>query len=1014
LTFIVLLLASGALYGFSSNNVKDANASSNQNLFVSAESSQYNNYFAGPQVIQVVVSDPDIQRLDQAYSEPTVTINGKKIRMAQATDGNWYAYFADSKQAQIADSTASMAKKGLNFGEFCSASSAIAATGVDFADTIGIAIASNAPGSSNGIQNPSTNVTVTCTGSATALMEEHVVRESKVLNTNLSKAGQISTNNPAFEGAWPVIQLYDFSSIPTTVTIQYQKPSGTQSVTLTFDRIPSNLISTSLDRAQYPKDSQVFVTMNDPQLNIDPTEEDSWTWGSNVATNALYYQAFDRNGIPDAEAAPVAMQNLIGNLTSFMVNHNGKLVINPSATGSRVIDFQSNGKQTLTPSRGDPSLEITTQTSSGAQPITFTEKGGVNTGVFVNWDDESKSNIVTRDDLSIRGQSANLRYNDISQFIVGGFGFGSITISSNGPWLPNQEIPVTLVDPDVNKNSKITESLDVSDPNVSIPTLKIGNPVTLLHASNVMFYSDPSSFTAGTLIPSVGASDFSERLMIDTTSAPNGPFEKITLDLGITAGSLQNLLIAHGQHQEGINFINYDLSSFGQQLGIPSFSDTSITLHFGSLPGTSVQITDLHSLSSGKGLLLLNDHVLDAINAVPPSSSVFLEINFDESNNPNNAGKISDETSAQSIIFDIFSFGKINGQLANNAIYRLEPQETGANTGTFSDTIQYITPEAFDASLQTKLQTIGNQVTFAALQSMQQSDGTAPQIKYLDLGQDGVNTEISAEEDIVITSSHPSTQQPGAQSTQQSSTNTTTTTSTQLTTNTTITTTQENGNRQNENNQEQQNHQEQQQNHQEQQQNHQEQQQNESEQYNHGIINPTEQDMKNIDDAKTSQTIAAEVNVGNNTEETKSIDNNVQVESTENTPDSLGVKVSANNQTGPKVIAFNLAATTINVANLKDIGVMYDGKLIPPAPNMDAILHAKSTDSPSFAIVVTQSGVQVLVLIPHFSTHSITITNMSKVWTTAVPEFGSIVGIIIITSLIGTMIISQRFSRLRL
>ncbi|TLX81954.1 MAG: peptidase, partial [Thaumarchaeota archaeon] len=148
--------------------MKDANASSNQNLFVSAESSQYNNYFAGPQVIQVVVSDPDIQRLDQAYSEPTVTINGKKIRMAQATDGNWYAYFADSKQAQIADSTASMAKKGLNFGEFCSASSAIAATGVDFADTIGIAIASNAPGSSNGIQNPSTNVTVTCTGSATA------------------------------------------------------------------------------------------------------------------------------------------------------------------------------------------------------------------------------------------------------------------------------------------------------------------------------------------------------------------------------------------------------------------------------------------------------------------------------------------------------------------------------------------------------------------------------------------------------------------------------------------------------------------------------------------------------------------------------------------------------------------------------------------------------------------------------------------------------------------------------
>ena len=54
---------------------------------------------------------------------------------------------------------------------------------------------------------------------------------------------------------------------------------------------------------------------------------------------------------------------------------------------------------------------------------------------------------------------------------------------------------------------------------------------------------------------------------------------------------------------------------------------------------------------------------------------------------------------------------------------------------------------------------------------------------------------------------------------------------------------------------------------------------------------------------------------------------------------------------------------------------------------MDAILHAKPTDSPSFAIVVTQSGVQVLVLVPHFSTHSITIMNMSKIMTTTIPEF---------------------------
>src|SRR6185437_2400316 len=72
------------------------------------------------QVIQVVVADPAINRLDQAFGEPTVTVNGKKLRMTQNTDGNWYAYFADRDQAIEADKTSGLAGKGLDFGQFCS------------------------------------------------------------------------------------------------------------------------------------------------------------------------------------------------------------------------------------------------------------------------------------------------------------------------------------------------------------------------------------------------------------------------------------------------------------------------------------------------------------------------------------------------------------------------------------------------------------------------------------------------------------------------------------------------------------------------------------------------------------------------------------------------------------------------------------------------------------------------------------------------------------------------------
>src|SRR5690349_17700905 len=145
LSLLTILLTSTAAFAMP-NALPQAHASTNANLFVSAENSQFNNYFAGPQVIQVVVSDPDIQRLDQAYGEPTVTVNGKKLRMAQATDGNWYAYFADRDQAIAADKTSGANATGLNFGEFCSSTSP---TAVSFSETKGFTVSTPITGSVN-------------------------------------------------------------------------------------------------------------------------------------------------------------------------------------------------------------------------------------------------------------------------------------------------------------------------------------------------------------------------------------------------------------------------------------------------------------------------------------------------------------------------------------------------------------------------------------------------------------------------------------------------------------------------------------------------------------------------------------------------------------------------------------------------------------------------------------------------------------------------------------------------
>jgi hypothetical protein len=152
------------------------------------------------------------------------------------------------------------------------------------------------------------------------------------------------------------------------------------------------------------------------------------------------------------------------------------------------------------------------------------------------------------------------------------------------------------------------------------------------------------------------------------------------------------------------------------------------------------------------------------------------------------------------------------------------------------------------------------------------------------------------------------------------------------------------------------------------------------------IATATPQEETMISNAETSQTIAAEINLVNQTLQTKSIDSNVSVQTNNISSDSINISVSATNETGSKVILINLGNTTINIGNLGYLGVMYDSKPIAPAADVNSLFNANSASDPEYAIIITQSGAQILVLVPHFSTHTITITNISKV-IPALPEF---------------------------
>jgi hypothetical protein len=225
---MTIMLAS-AFSAFAPSAMPEA-AAANANLYVSGENSQFQNYFAGPQVIEVVIIDSDIKDTTDPKGEPDVTVNGNKLRMVQTTDGNWYGYFADRAQAQKADATAaaigiSVNGTGLDFGTFCTAATAGIA-GPSFTQTVGVAFAGVTVGGSQG-EDTITACTVISTNTAST-DQNNVVRENKTVNRGVSTSiGQIGLTSIAANKAWPFIQLYDFSA-GGQVNVQYNKGGGIQ------------------------------------------------------------------------------------------------------------------------------------------------------------------------------------------------------------------------------------------------------------------------------------------------------------------------------------------------------------------------------------------------------------------------------------------------------------------------------------------------------------------------------------------------------------------------------------------------------------------------------------------------------------------------------------------------------------------------------------------------------------------------------------------------------------------
>ena len=293
-----------------------------------------------------------------------------------------------------------------------------------------------------------------CVNAADGSDSDFVYCSTDTQNVPAAAKGPLDTALTAADGTnWPFIQTYPFSD---TIEIQYNKAGGTQITTLSFD---DNADGLSLDRSHYPLGATVHVTIGDHRLNIDPTSSDIWSW--NMSSGDKYYGSI------------LNSDDEVIDLTLLQAN---------TACGDCSVSITSNRLSDTGP---DVLVIVDERVDNRPLPATdgtwFTvrEINGPNTAVFSSTTLADESILKISDDVR-RGASAIITYDGDDTDVIVEHSEATIEIQSpDDVWTSGLAIPIVIVDGDVNKNSRDSDDVDLTDPDSIIPTLVTGNPFTI-------------------------------------------------------------------------------------------------------------------------------------------------------------------------------------------------------------------------------------------------------------------------------------------------------------------------------------------------------------------------------------------------------------------------------------------------------------------------------------------------------------------------------------------------------
>jgi hypothetical protein len=881
----------------------------NQYLWVSVEANpDGTNAFIGSQVVEIVVNDPAINRLDEDYGMPDVSIDGKKVIMAQGVDGSWYAYVADNVSSATTDAVYATDTTGTtlavdhsnhggetggesgagtiiwpagglggDFGKICGAGTNLFYdpdnTSTDSSNNSTVLSASEGqgvwlpyimngtlitPGTLSihvsgvndgftgryGMKSTGTTLHIehtdggmgigqqgtaawtktTATYDCQTSKEGHragagasgvnatdhrlngVVREPREL-ANGTTTGNFGNINLG-PNMWPLVQTFDFT-VDAEHQVTYARGSGDENVTMcycdpkeveTFDR------TDDLGRHTYGLKHEIGITIQDFKLNVDPTDEDSWTF--DTKGKQAYYQLFDENGAnstatgvhsaANAEAYVLAVAQDSNQLGDNWGDSNlVSISRNPASLGN-ALDWQDNDDQILS-SCSDGLCTVLGIETTATQMMTFTETGA-NTGVFRNWDESNKANMIIKS-TAPRGATATFSY-DNDHTILHEPVFGSVTFDTDS-WTSGSNAVVYIDDNDMNPDDRNEDKLKVNSNGTIVPAIKIGSPITLKYLDSVGILKSgvaldtiddnianaggdsytycSSDYAAGKAGYSSCIEKYSERAMI--ANAQDAAFHlqhhdvlKLTWNSSAGGTTVQTLkdLIGNANGSAAFTYINYDFRSIK---GSNNTIFVNVTFSDNQSPPNSFLTVDGNAAISDNdperqnqrmkkgtsGFYLLNapsngtdqadsGRITDVWGKMTMSDPLVAWVNFSDS------GASGDSTNTIAtlatgktfpIVLDVMTFGQsgdgvVQSDRHHNAIYRLEALETSLDSGEFKSKIEMrmLTQlNVNDSGTYNGTKVIHKNPIIVIHQDSTDEDEV--RVNYMDLGADGVETQVA-------------------------------------------------------------------------------------------------------------------------------------------------------------------------------------------------------------------------------------------------------------------------------